>query len=111
MEILVGPLGFVHPKMCEKFGSSTAPPDKTVNGLLNAVEVLIFRGNNGRLFRTVTSEAPKGFAGFGYAIGTADFNGDGTPETEVGIPYEDADLIGPDGDVETHLQIGQIEVH
>jgi hypothetical protein len=104
MEILVGPLGFVRLKMWGKFGSSTAPPDKTLNGLLNAVEVLIFRGNNGRLFRTVTSEAPKGFAGFRNAIGTADFDGDGTPATVVGIPYEDADLIGPDGDVETHLQ-------
>jgi len=85
--------------------------DQTVNGLLNAVKVLIFRGNNARLFRTVTSEAPKAFAGFGSAIGTANFNGDGTPETVVGVPSEDADLIGEDGDVETHLQTGRIEVH
>ena len=59
---------------------------------------------------TATSAAPKAFAGFGRAVTAADFNGDGIPETAVGVPYEDADLIGPDGDVETHLQIGQIEI-
>jgi FG-GAP repeat len=52
---------------------------------------------------------PKAFAGFGYAVTTADFNNDGTQETVVGTPFEDADL--PEGgDIETHLQIGQIEI-
>ena len=85
-------------------------PDATVNGLQNAGEVLIFRGTNGRLFRTVVSEQPKAFAGFGFAVTTADFNGDGTPETVIGVPFEDADLVDPSGDIVTHLQIGQIEV-
>ena len=109
-----------------KFGSSVAlipdvtgdgrpdilvgAPDTTVNSLLNAGEVLIFRGNNGKLFRTVTSAMPKAFAGFGYAVTTADFNNNGTQETVVGTPFQDADLMDPDGDVVTHLQIGQIEI-
>jgi FG-GAP repeat protein/VCBS repeat protein len=109
-----------------KFGSSVAlipdvtgdrrpdilvgAPDATVNSLLNAGEVLIFRGNNGKLFKTVTSAMPKAFAGFGYAVTTADFNNNGTQETVVGTPFEDADLMDPDGDIVTHLQIGQIEV-
>jgi len=84
-------------------------PDHTVNGLLNAGEAFIFRGNNGRLFKTVTSAMPKAFAGFGYFITTADFNNNGTQKTVVGTPFEDADLI-EGGDTVTHLQIGQIEV-
>lgn len=110
-----------------KFGSSVAlsadvtgdgrpdilvgAPDVTVNSLLNAGEVLIFRGNNEKLFRTVTSQdvdGPKLGAGFGYAVTTADFNGTGTPEVVVGVPYEDKDIL-VNGDVETHLQIGMIE--
>src|SRR6266849_3684196 len=78
------------PQVFAKFGASVAlipdvtgdgrpdvmvgAPDHTVNGLLNAGETFIFRGNNGKLFRTVTSAMPKAFAGFGYAITTADFN-------------------------------------
>ncbi len=109
-----------------KFGSSVAltpdvtgdrrpdilvgAPDATVNGLQNAGEVLIFRGSNGRLFRTVVSEQPKAYAGFGFAVTTADFNGDGTPETVVGVPFEDVDII-VNGDTVTHLQMGQIEIH
>ena len=84
-------------------------PDHTVNGLANAGEAFIFRGNNEKLFKTVTSAIPKPFAGFGYVVTTADFNNDGTQETVVGTPFEDADL--PEGgDIETHLQIGQIEI-
>jgi len=82
-------------------------PDATVNGLQNAGEVLIFKGSNGRLFRTLTSAVPKGFAGFGFAVTTGNFNG--TPQTVVGVPFEDVDLI-VNGDVETHLQCGQIEI-
>ena len=84
-------------------------PDHTVNGLANAGEVFIYRGNNRRLFKTVTSAIPKAFAGFGYAVTTADFNNTGTQQTVVGTPFEDADL--PEGgDIVTHLQIGQIEI-
>ncbi len=85
-------------------------PDVTVNGLQNAGEVLIFRGNNGRLFQTVVSEQPKAYAGFGFAVTTADFNGTGTPQTVVGVPFEDVDII-VNGDTVTHLQMGQIEIH
>ena len=85
-------------------------PDATVNSLQNAGEVLIFRGNNGKLLRTLTSEQPKAFAGFGFAVTTADLNGDGTPQTVVGVPFEDVDII-VNGDIETHLQLGQIEIH
>jgi len=113
------------PQAFAKFGASVAlipdvtgdgrpdvmvgAPDHTVNGLLNAGETFIFRGNNGKLFKTVTSAMPKAFAGFGYAITTADFNNNGTQKTVVGTPFEDADLI-ENGDTVTHLQIGQIEV-
>ena len=85
-------------------------PDATVNGLQNAGEVLIFKGNNGRLFRTVISEQPTAYAGFGYAVTTANFNGGGTSQTVVGVPFEDINII-VNGDVETHLQMGQIEIH
>jgi len=114
------------PQTFAKFGASVAlipdvtgdgrpdimvgAPDHTVNGLLNAGEAFIFRGNNGKLFKTVTSAMPKAFAGFGYAMTTADFNGSGIPQTVVGAPFEDADLIDKSGDTVTHLQIGQIEV-
>jgi hypothetical protein len=115
------------PQAFAKFGASVAiipdvtgdghpdimvgAPDQTVNGLANAGEVFIFSGNNGRLFRSVTSQdtdGPKLGAGFGFAVTTADFNGDGVPEIVVGVPFEDKDII-VNGDVETHLQIGMIE--
>jgi hypothetical protein len=85
-------------------------PDHDVSGQQMAGEVLIFRGNNFRLFKTVTSAAPKAYAAFGFAITTADFNNDGTQETLVGTPFENEDIINPMGDIETHLQIGQIEI-
>jgi hypothetical protein len=85
-------------------------PDATVNGLQNAGEVLIFRGSNGRLFQTLTSEQPTAFAGFGFAVTTADFTGSGTPQTVVGVPFQNVDIV-INGDVQTHLQLGQIEIH
>jgi hypothetical protein len=109
------------PPAFAKFGSSIAliddatgdrrpdilvgAPDHTVNGAQSAGEAFIFSGTNGKLFRTVTSAAPTPFAGFGYAVTAADTNGDGTLETIIGAPFQDADLV--DG---THLQIGKIEV-
>ena len=36
-------------------------------------------------------------------------DGDGTLETVVGAPLQDADLAGDGRDIVTHLQIGQIE--
>jgi FG-GAP repeat len=82
-------------------------PDATVSGLQNAGEVLIFKAN-GRLSQTLTSEQPTAFAGFGYAVTTGNFNG--TTQTVVGVPFEDINII-INGDVETHLQAGQIEIH
>jgi hypothetical protein len=85
-------------------------PDQDVNGLINAGAVFVFRGANGNLFQSMTSAVPQAFAGYGYALATADFDGDGIPESVVGTPFENADLVDPDGDVVTHLQIGQIEI-
>ena len=82
-------------------------PDVPVSGLQNAGEVLIFKAN-GRLSQTLTSEQPTAYAGFGYAVTTGNFNG--TTQTVVGVPFEDINII-VNGDVETHLQMGQIEVH
>lgn len=84
-------------------------PDHTVNDLANAGEAFVFRGNNGKLFRQLTSDTPKADAGYGYVSVTADLTGRGTISIITGVPFEDADI--PEGDdIETHLQIGQIEV-
>jgi len=85
-------------------------PDATVNGLQNAGEVLVYKGSNGKLVQTVTSEQPTPYAGFGYSVTSADFNNDGTYSIVVGVPFEDQNII-VGGDVETHLQVGQIEIH
>ena len=83
-------------------------PDVTVNGLQNAGQVFVFRASNGRLSRTLSSEGPTGFAGFGFAVTTGNFTG--TPQIVIGVPFQDKDLVDPDGDIHTHLQIGQIEI-
>jgi len=83
-------------------------PDATVNALPNAGEVFVFRGKSGRLFQTLTSEQPTAFAGFGFAVTTGNFNG--TVQTVVGVPFQNIDII-VNGDVHTHLQLGQIEIH
>jgi hypothetical protein len=85
-------------------------PDQTVNKLRNAGRVYVFSGASGDLVRTVTSAVPTAVAGFGFTVNTADFNGDGVFETVVGTPFQDAELMDPDGDIVTHLQIGQIEI-
>jgi hypothetical protein len=85
-------------------------PDQTVNNLRNAGKVYVFSGASGALSRTMTSAVPTAVAGFGSTVTTADFNGDGVLETVVGTPFQDANLMDPDGDKVTHLQIGQIEI-
>ena len=86
-------------------------PEQDVNGLINAGETLIFDGALGSVFQTLTSEAPQAFAGFGSAVTAVDFDGNGSVTPVIGVPYENADLIDPeDGDLDTHLQIGQIEI-
>jgi hypothetical protein len=84
-------------------------PDESANGLLNAGKAYIFDGANGRLFRTIISAEPKAFAGFGSVVAAGALNANGTVQTIVGVPFEDADL-DENGDVVTHLQIGQIEI-
>ncbi len=85
-------------------------PEEDLGNLLNAGKVYIFRGSNGRLFTSLTSEKTQAFAGFGFALGTAAFDGTNSLKTVIGIPYQNADIVAPDGDVVTHLQIGQIEI-
>ena len=85
-------------------------PDQDVNGLINAGETLVYNGARGRLFETLTSATPQAFAGFGFALAAADFDGDGIPTPIVGVPFQNANLMDPDGDLVTHLQIGQIEI-
>jgi len=86
-------------------------PDQDVGGLINAGEAVIFNGANGSLFQTLTSATPQAFAGFGSALEAADFDGDEIPTPIIGVPLQNADLIDPDdGDLVTHLQIGQIEI-
>jgi len=86
-------------------------PEQDVNSLINAGETLIFDGASGSVFQTLTSEAPQAYASFGSAVTAVDFHGDGSLTPVIGVPYENADLIDPDdGDLVTHLQIGQIEI-
>lgn len=86
-------------------------PDENVNRLINAGETLIFDGASGSLFQTLTSETPQAFAGFGSVVGAVDFLGHGSVTPVIGVPYQNADLVDPnDGDLVTHIQIGQIEV-
>ena len=86
-------------------------PEQDVNGLINAGETLIFDGASGSVFQTLTSETPQAYAGFGSAVTAVDFNGDGSVTPVIGVPYQNANLVDPDdGDLDTHLQIGQIEI-
>ena len=86
-------------------------PDQDVGGRINAGKTLIFSGADGALFQTLTSATPQAFAGFGFTVAAADFDGDGIPTPIVGVPFQNADLIDPeDGDLVTHLQVGQIEI-
>ena len=86
-------------------------PDQNVGGRIKAGETLLFNGASGALFQTLTSATPQAFAGFGSALAGADFDGDGIPTPVVGVPFQNADLIDPDdGDLVTHLLIGQIEI-
>ena len=86
-------------------------PEQDLGSLDNAGKVYVFRGSNGRIVTTLTSEVTQAFAGFGFALASADFNGDAIPETVIGVPFQNADIEDPHGDIVTHLQIGQIEIH
>lgn len=85
-------------------------PDQDVGGLINAGEAFIFSGTRGTLFQSFTSETPQAFAGFGLAFAAPDLDGERTLTPVIGVPFQNADLVGEDGDIETHLQIGQIEI-
>ena len=86
-------------------------PEADVGGLINAGSGFIYDGVRGKLFQTLSSETPQAFAGFGSAFAAPDLAGTGTLTQIIGVPYQNADLIDPeDGDVVTHLQIGQIEI-
>jgi hypothetical protein len=86
-------------------------PEADVGGLINAGEGFIYDGARGKLFQTLTSETPQAFAGFGSAFVAPDLAGTGTLTKIVGVPFQNADLVDPiDGDIVTHLQIGQIEI-
>jgi hypothetical protein len=81
-----------------------------VNGLLNAGEAFVFNGADGMLFKSITSTALQAFAGSGHSLAAADFDGDGIPDPVVGAPFKNVDLVDSHGDIQTHLQIGQIEL-
>lgn len=115
------------PQAFAKFGSAVAltddltgdglpdiligAPDHTVNGLLNAGEAFVFDGSNGTLFKTVTAAEPKAYAAFGFSVAAEDLNGNGVRQLIIGAPLQDADLFDPiTMDIETHLQIGQLEI-
>lgn len=86
-------------------------PDQDVAGAINAGQTVIFDGSTGAIFKTLSSETVQAFAGFGSAVGAVDFTGNGTFTPVIGVPYRTAELIDPiDGDLHTHLQIGQIEI-
>ena len=86
-------------------------PEQDVGGLINAGEGFIFDGARGKLFQTLSSETPQAFAGFGSAFVAPDLAGTGTLTKMVGVPFQNADLVDPDdGDIVTHLQIGQLEI-
>jgi hypothetical protein len=86
-------------------------PETDVGGLINAGSGYIYDGARGKLFQTLSSETPQAFAGFGSAFVAPDLAGTGTLTKIIGVPFQNADLIDPiDGDLVTHLQIGQIEI-
>ncbi len=84
-------------------------PDVAVNGAANAGQVFIYNGRNGRLFRAIASAQPTAYSGFGFAAAAADFDNDGALELVTGAPYQDINLV-IDGDTNTYLQMGQIEI-
>jgi FG-GAP repeat len=86
-------------------------PGQDVDGLINAGEAFIYNGARGTLFQSFTSETPQAFAGFGSAFAALDLEEKEPPTPVMGVPFQNADLFNPEtGDIETHLQIGQIEI-
>jgi hypothetical protein len=85
-------------------------PEETVNGLLHAGEVFIFDGARGRLLKSLTSVTPQPFAGFSLALATFNVSGSQVDTVAIGTPLQNADIMDDDGDIITHLQIGQLEI-
>jgi hypothetical protein len=86
-------------------------PEADVGGLINAGSAFIYNGASGALFQTLSNETPQAFAGFGSALAAPHLGGADTISKVIGVPFQNADLIDPsDGDLVTHLQIGQIEI-
>ena len=85
-------------------------PDQSVGELLHTGEVFVFDGLRGRLLQSLTSVTPQAFAGFGMALATANLTGSGVATAIIGVPLQDAALEDDDGDIVTHLEIGQIEI-
>jgi len=88
-----------------------AAPDQTVSGLLHAGEVFVFDGKSGLPLQSLTSITPQAFAGFGLALATINLNGSQVATAVTGTPLQNADIEDDDGEIVTHLQIGQIEIH
>jgi hypothetical protein len=88
-------------------------PDQDVtpntNVLINAGEAFILSGTDGTLLTTLKEGTPQANAGFGFSLASADLNKDGTPDLIIGTPFQNADLLNSHLDIQTHLQIGQIE--
>ena len=71
--------------------------------LLNAGKVFIVKGSDGTLVNTLTSTSLQANAGFGYSVVRS------SNHSIIGAPFQNADLLNSNGDIQTHLQIGQIE--
>jgi FG-GAP repeat len=84
-------------------------PDQNVGGRRNAGQVFVFKPGGG-FFSSITSATPQAFAGFGSTLAAGDFDHDGVSKPVIGAPFENANVISADGDIETHLQIGKIEI-
>jgi hypothetical protein len=88
-------------------GIMIGAPDQNVTQnnqlLLNAGKVFIIKGSDGTPLSTLTSTSLQANAGFGYSVVRSSNN------SIIGVPFQNADLLNSKGDIQTHLQIGQIE--
>ncbi len=86
-------------------------PLEDVGGVVNAGGVAVIRLHTSPLRNTFLTQATAGIAGdptagaqFGYAVATADFNGDGFDDLAVGAPYADVGSVADAGAV--HILFG-----